>query len=188
MTSKTKAILLTSMKWLLIGFLLFVVFYYFWSRHLYGINDKTIVKKLQPFIHQIEKQQIHHWRNQDWCSYFQYQQGIFSKDPKNNGCNIVFGDKNIQAFTPKSQQDFDKLKHQLAITGVKVNRIQAEFDDKSQQPKLTSVTFYINQSFNFNRLYYIYQPNHQITEDGIAGEIWDTPIDANWYRRDEDWN
>lgn len=74
----------------------------------------------------------------------------------------------------------------MLLAGVNIRMIEAEFDNTGYQPRLTKATFHVSQFFH--RLYYIYEPNHQISEGGIEGEIWDTPINKNWYREDEDWN
>lgn len=166
--------------------LLFLVLCYSWKGYRLGMDDKAIAKRLQPITLHLEKQQITVYRNQDWCSYFKYNKGLFSKNPEDERCNVAFSRELVKPFPATAQQDFNDLKQKLLLTGINIRMIEAEFDNTGYQPRLTKATFHVSQSFH--RLYYIYEPNHQISEGGIEGEIWDTPINKNWYREDEDWN
>jgi hypothetical protein len=136
------------------------------------------VERLELVLPALRDEGVRYFLDLDWCHGLANARGAFSDRTDANGCLAFAGA--IAEFDEEAKSGFTSIKDLLATTGLAVRTVETW-----PRPCGTEWQFHLDAG-DFDRFAYVYCPNQAVPKSS-ADSVY-TPIDANWYFWNEDWN
>jgi hypothetical protein len=161
---------------LLLVAIIVVSFYYFLVP-----NAKREVRKLERIFPILEVYHVEAFRDQDWCSVFEYSRGAYATNVRSTCIYLLNSEP--KEFDSVAQADFDIVKN--AIEKRVGSNVIIISHIEYVEGKVKSAVFDYGFFSGFDRL--VYNPGYSLPED-IPNEMEHTRINEEWYSVWEDWN
>lgn len=151
----------------------------FQNKKLDRITTEQIENEILPYI---VENRITLYKDTNWCSAIKYNGQSKSRVINNSNVNSC-----LESSTPFNEVDrkfFDELREKMLYsTNRKLILINTEYDIKHTD---IGLAFHIECSFCNTR--YVYWPEYKKLPSNTEREIQYIPINANWYKIEQDWN
>ena len=143
----------------------------------YAKSPATTAATLETTLPPLTALQVKVWRNADWCHYFLYARGEFSKTDEPGTCNLSGTQpSHARPFDVQAQRDFDAITATLHAALPDIQIVTADYDADG---KITSAGFALPCA-SCEGLGYVYEPNYVIS--GVDDpQILTVAINADWY-------
>jgi hypothetical protein len=155
-------------------------------------KDARVVESLEKnVLPYVQENKISFYFDMDWCKALEHDSRSVVEVSETNGGSPCL--TNAIAFSDADRSIFNGLKDKLNLVSIeKFREIDTEHPI-SYRPEHAvlphesiGVSFHMDCSFCRTR--YVYWPHYTQLPPNIEGEITYKPINANWYRIDQDWN
>jgi hypothetical protein len=172
-----------------IGILVFIVILYFFINNQINTDQKQVEYLEAEVIPYIKSKDITFYFDMDWCKALAYAstsvEKVINSTSVYDTCNGPAS--STSDFKFEDQLIFDQLKNKLKG----YNRIDIEYPllrVEHAYVKKVPIGIAFSLSCFFCSTRYVFSPGYKELPPDIEYEITYTPVNANWFRIDQDWN